>query len=80
MVLRLSKNLSKYAVQTLIVASLLTVSLLAYLFDFEERSFRLEVDPSIKNLVPENGQKLSMLKGLRNRENTNMLQGGMILY
>ena len=66
MVLRLSKNLSKYAVQTLIVASLLTVSLLAYLFDFEERSFRLEVDPSIKNLVPENGRELEIYRHTQN--------------
>ena len=66
MVLRLSKNLSKYAVQILIVASLLTVSLLAYLFDFEERSFRLEVDPSIKNLVPENGRELEIYRHTQN--------------
>ena len=66
MVSRLSINLSKYAGQILIVAVLLTVSLVGYLFDFEESSFRLEVDPSIRNLVPENGHDLEIYRHTQN--------------
>ena len=52
----LSRNPSLILAIAFVVAGLST----GYLWDFEKNSARLEIDPSIKNLVPNNGQDLKI--------------------
>lgn len=60
MISRLAGYLSRNAGVILVAAFVIAGLATGYLLDFEKKSLRLKIDPSIRNLVPNNGQDLEI--------------------